>query len=67
MPGGERDEMVGGGGGGGWWVGIVWYNKTNMKSQHGQQGIPGAHILHCPSEFCKFQQAALRKWGRRIS
>ena len=38
-----------------------------MKSQHGQQGIPDAHILHCPSEFREFQQAALRKWGRRIS
>ena len=26
-----------------------------MTSQNGQHGKPAAQILHCPSEFCKFQ------------
>ena len=34
---------------------VVWYNKTNMTSQHGQHGKPAAQVLHCPNEFGKFQ------------
>ena len=26
-----------------------------MTSQHGQHGKPAAPVLHCPSDYCKFQ------------
>ena len=26
-----------------------------MTSPHGQHGKPAAQIVHCPSDYCKFQ------------
>ena len=34
---------------------VVRYDETNMTFQHGQHSKPTAKILHCPSEFLKFQ------------
>ena len=44
--------------GGEWWdlVGVVRYDKTNEIFQYGQHDKTTAQILHCPSEFCKFQR-----------
>ena len=45
---------------------MVWYDKTNRKSQHGQHSKPAASILHCPSEFVSFNLSWIlgaRGWG----